>query len=90
MSASNLMSWEVEGIGEVRGCWAAVSYQSIKSNNSHGSLKKVARECRTELIAEKKNADFVKVNNIYKIQNLSQTGIEIRSDLNLLTTNQPN
>lgn len=87
MSASNLMPWEAEGIGEVRGCWAAASYKSIKSNNSHGSLKKVARECRTELIAEKRNADFVNINNIYKIQILSQTSIESRSDLNLLTTN---
>lgn len=84
------MPWEAEGIGEVRGCWAAVSYYSIKSNNSHGSLKKVAREHRTELTADQRNADFVKVNNMYKILHLSQTSVEIRTDLNLFTTNQSN
>lgn len=56
----------------VRGWWAAVSYHSIKSNNSLGSLKKVAREHRTQLTAKERNIDFVKVNSMYKMEKLSQ------------------
>lgn len=63
----------------VRGCWTAVSYYSIKSNNS---LKKVAREHRTQLTVKQRNIDFVKVNSIYKTQEISHRSTAIRSDLN--------
>jgi len=66
----------------VRGCWAAVSYYSIKSNNSLGSLKKVSREQTTQLTAEQRNIESIKENSTYKPQKLSQSSTGIRSDFN--------
>lgn len=74
----------------VRGCWAAKSYYSIKSNNSLGSLKKVAREYRMQLTAKQRNIVFIKVNSTYKPQKFSQSSTEIVSDFNKLTTSQLN
>lgn len=72
MSVSNLMFREVEGTEMVGGCWAAVSCYSIKSNKCFGSLKKAAREHRTQLTVEQRNIDFVKVNGIYKTEDFSK------------------